>query len=258
MRGQFGKRPKAKEMTLGVREVSSTYGTTKNISFNAKVNESAPFLVESEAERLVAQVISIDPAFTTCLPQGIAVDLVAGTLLHTLAEREKAKKQNAEVSGDAIYTADFLAGLVSGARIAIEVKLDRFPGSVAYQQKLMAAKEILLRHGYDLWLVVIPANQRHPAWSNIALLAQAHLRKDLMPSAAVFQKVEAFLRHGSYMAKDLLLELNMGPNMLPSLIVFGLVTTDLLAGHLKGDTRVEASFGDLAHLNLIERLCQTS
>lgn len=258
MRGQFGKRPKAKEVMKGVRELSSTYGKTKNISFDAKVDENAPFLVESEAERLVSQAIGIDPEFTASVPQGVAVDLVTGTLLHTRDERDKAKKRHADVSGDAIYTADFSVNLASRACAAIEVKLDRFPGSEAYLQKLANAKEIFIQHGYELWLVVIPTNQTRPVWSNIPLLAQAKLRTDLKPSAAVIQKAEAFLANGSHRAKDLLLALGMGPNILPILIAFGLITADLLEGHLKGDTQVKAAFGDLTHLNLIRRLCQTS
>lgn len=258
MRGQFGKRTGVKDMATGVRHASSTFGKTANISFSTKVNDRAPFLVETEAERLVSQIISFAPDVIKCIPQGVAVDLITGTLLYTPEERQKAQRAHSNVDGDVIYSADFLIDLAHGRQVAIEVKLDSFPGSEAYQQKLVNAAAVLERYGCAFWRVVIPANQLMPIWSNVPLIAQAHLRTDLKPSEQVILSTQQALRHGPCAAREMLHALHMSANMLPVLVVNGIVGADLLDGHLKGDTRVESAQGDLSHLMLLQRLCLPS
>lgn len=254
MQYKYGKRFGLNSLRTGARHVSSTHGRTANFVSSARVNGKTPFMVESEAEQLVAQMLSFDPSVSEYRPQEISVDLVEGVLLYTPEQRKAASARYRDVVGPCIFTPDFVAALVNQAKRVIEVKLDSFPGDEEYEKKLQSAKSVLIRHGFEMVVAIIPADQRMPVWSNVPLIIQAYGRQDLRPSEDTFRKIEMAFDAGARVARDLTRPLGLDMKLMPSLIGSGVVSLDLLNDHIRGDAPVGAAAGDLSHLQLIDRL----
>ena len=254
MKSNYGRRGANVGLRVGSRLVSTTYGRTSNAVAASKSVDRRPFLVDSEGEQLVAQILDIDPGVVAFRAQGVTVDLVEGTLLQTVEQRNAARTKYRQVAGPCLYTVDYVADLTGSRQCALEVKLDKFVGDDDYHVKVNLARSILSRYGCDLWVVIIPGDQRCPVWTNIPLICQALLHRDLWPSSETLDEIDRLSAAGAVKARDFLRPLGLGPNMLPIMVASGALSADLLEGHLRGDSKVEAAHGDISHLQLIERL----
>lgn len=251
---KYGKRSAYKGLRPGARPVATTFGRTSNPVAAAKFADRQPFLADGPAEQLVAQMLDLDPEVVSFLPQGVAVDLVAGCLLYTREQRSAAAAKYKSLPGPCIYTGDYLVELSGARQRVLEVKLDSFPGDEVYQEKFQRAKLVLNRYGCELAKVIIPADERRPVWTTVPLVTQAFMHRALWPSAEVLEKIGVIAEAGASTARDYLRPLGLEVNMLPVLVASGALSTDLLSLPLQGGSPVEAAYGDLSHLQLIDRL----
>jgi hypothetical protein len=254
MKPNYGRRGVNSGLRVGTRLVATTYGRTSNPVAANKSEGRRPFLVESEGEQLVAQILEIDPEILAFRAQGVTVDLLEGTLLQTADQRNAARSKYRQVSGPCLYTADYVADISGARQRALEVKLDAFEPDEEYRAKLNLARPILSRYGCDLVVVIIPSDQRHAVWTNIPLICQAFMHRELWPSSETLGEIDRLSAAGAVTARDFLRPLALGPNMLPIMVASGALSADLLEGQLRGDSKVEAAHGDISHLQLIERL----
>lgn len=251
----FTPRPGVKSLDRGIRKVATTYGRAAFHTFAPKAH--GPMVVESASERLVSQILGLDPGVRSFEPQPFTVDLVQGEVLYTLEQKARARKR-AKVCGEhsSFYTPDFLVRWSLGARTALEVKVQGWEGDDASGQKLDLARAALSGHGIDFARLVVPSSWRHPLLTSIPLLHQAARRSDLRPDFRVMDQTERLAAHGARTLGDFCTGLGMDTRMAPVLIVFGALEVDLLAHELKGDTPAASACGDLDHLRLVEVLAQ--
>ena len=79
----YGRRGRLDAANTGIRHTASTYGKAK---FGTYIEKASGHLnVESDAERFVAHLLTIDPRVRTFQPQPFCVDLIDQRLLFTKA-----------------------------------------------------------------------------------------------------------------------------------------------------------------------------
>lgn len=249
----YGKR-KAQRDVPGSRRLGTTYGRTTHLVSSHKHAGRAPFHVESQAEQLIAQVLDLDPDVLAFTPQGFTVDLVAGTLLHTEDERKAARSRYKDRPGPSLYTPDFVRRLVGNTDEAIEVKLDSYTGDERYVEKLALATPIMVRHGRSFRVIVVPADQRHPVWTNVPLICQALMRQDLWPTPPIIERLVDLAGQGAQTSTEFMTPLGLNSSYLPHFMVAGALSADILAHAIRGSMPVTLAQGDLGHLQLLERL----
>jgi hypothetical protein len=210
--------------------------------------------LEGKAEQLVGQLLHIDPRVSHVCPQGITVDLVERTVLVTAQERKVAAAKHRGTPGASLYTVDFVVHFDCLSHLALEVKLDLHQGDDDYQEKLKDAAQVLSRFGYDFKILVIPADEQHPIWSNVPLVVQALSHRDLWPDDAAVHRIDDLQQGGARTGRDFVHALGLKMDHLPVLLASGALSHDLLGDQLKGNSLVAAAYGDLSHLQLIERL----
>lgn len=249
---KYGKRGGMKSVDTGTRLVARTFGKEALLSFSDKANGVHVF--ENDAERLVSKLLGFDPRVRRFLPQPFAVDLVEGRLLRTAEQRDAAVSKYASVKGPTLYTPDFYVEFADGRLLVLEVKLDRYQGSEADQVRFGRAKKVFTNYGHEFLHVVMPAELTHPLRSNIALLHQAALRKDMRPDDAVLFQVEDLARAGVCTLAEFAAGLGISVNLIPHLVVCGALSFDVIAHRLEGSAPMGAAHGSLEHLALMERL----
>ena len=249
----YGRRGKKQQLERGTREVSPTFGRTRTPISTRRFGKGSPYLVDGRAEQLAARILDIEPEVVSFRPQGVTVDLVEGRLLYTAEEVNAARSRYSGQKGPQLYTADFLTDLSSARQSAIEVKLDTYLGDDEYTEKLRLASHVLGRMGIEFYRVVFPEDPCHPVWSNVPLIRNAMYHKDLWPREQLTQQIEEIADRGIRTAAEFMRALGMEMKFLSVLIAAGALKADLLASHLKGDTHVEACYGDMEHLKLIGR-----
>lgn len=248
----YGRRAGFKRSDSGVRAVAPTYG---NRALTTRVEKGGgPVVIDNHAERLVALMLGFDPAVRSFKAQPFAVDLVEGRLLRTAEQRTEARRRYAKRKGASIYTPDFLAELSGGRALVIEVKLDAFLGDEDDENRFLQATEVLATYGHEFARVVIPADTRHPLRSNVALLHHAARRPDLQPDAHVVEQADELAAGGARTLADYVAGLNISANLTPFLIVYGVLSADLVAHRIEGRTPVVPAGGCLDHLALVGRL----
>jgi hypothetical protein len=201
-------------------------------------------------------MLGLDPRVRRVQAQPFAVDLVDGLLLRTTAQRDAARRKYAGRKGASIYTPDFYVERDDGKQIAVEVKLAGFAGSDADHDRLAQGTQVLKTFGYDHVQVVMPNNPHHPLRSNIGLLHAAAQRPDLLPADQVVARVTDVADRGATTLFDYARGLELSINLIPSLIVYGVLSMDVLGHHIEGRTLMKPAYGDLDHLALMERLLQ--
>jgi hypothetical protein len=250
---RFAARPGLKKLDIGIRQVSSTYG--KAVFLTHANKSTGTIAVESPAERLVSQLLSIDPTVRTFQAQPWTVDLLGQCLLRTPEEKQAARKR-ATASGypSRLYTPDFLVGWSLGTQTAVEVKTADFADDALYQQKLDCARSVLWRHGIEFARVVVPSYWRHPLLTNAPLLYQAAARRDLAPDVDVLDAVEALSAEGACTLGQFCIGLSMPMAMAPVLVAHGALCIDAWVHEMRHDTPASPAFGELDHLSLLGRL----
>lgn len=251
---QYGKRSSKAGLRTGARAVSLTYGRTAVFMSARKCQSGQPVLVEGLPEKLGGELLDLDPEVTNFLPQAVTVDLIAGVLLYTPAERKAALAKYQDLPSPRIYTVDFGVDLVGPRKRAVEVKADDFVGDDNYKLRLKQAEPILARYGWEFRLVVVPADARAPIWVNVPLLKQAALRRDLWPTEAMLLQINRLAAAGASTARDFLGPLGLSINHLPHMVVAGALRVDLLTHSMQGGTPVAVAHGDLTHLQLLQRM----
>lgn len=250
----YGNRGRLNGADRGVRRVAPTFGKVLHLTGSTKGPER--FAVESDAERLVVQLLTIDPRVQRLDPQPFQVDLIDGRVLYSHEEVLAAKAKHRGREGQKFYTPDFRVYWLDRPRSAIEVKLEGYEGTKDYQAVLALARDILEANGYHFARLVIPANPRHPLRGNLPLLSTAAGRKDLWPSPALLQRLDQLCEAGPTTAAQLCRALDLSPNLMPVLLASGAVRADLFSQPIFGAMPLEAAYGDLSHLILIHEVSQ--
>lgn len=245
----FGKRGLAHDVNLGVRRTASTFGKARFSTANAK---TGTVIVESDAERVVSHLFAIDPRISTFQPQPFTIDLQDECLLYTPEAVTAAKSKHGR--GAKFYTPDFLVDWVGDRLDTCEVKFEGFLGDEQYWAKIEQARPILEAYGYPLRTVVVPASGKHPIRINAPLLKQAvpHVEEYLTPE--LIARVTNCCANGEVSQSDLCRDLNLSPNLIPVLLVGGVLRADLAREPMCMAMKLAVAGGDLNHLYLFEEI----
>lgn len=245
----YGRRAKFKLGDTGVRQVAPTFGKVLHLTYSNKC--SGELVVESNAERLFAHMLTLDPRVITFRTQPFTVDLIDQRLLKTPDEVTVARKKHGQRVKPKFYTPDFEIIWKSEPRSVIEVKLEGYEGDQDFQTMLRLASSILEANGYRYARVVLPADPRHPLRNNLPLLKMAANRMDLWPNDCLVQRIETVCAPEPVALKELCNKLGLSPNLVPALLVSGCIAGNLTAHSLNGAMQLKAAYGDLGHLELI-------
>lgn len=251
----YGTRHGLKRASHGVRAVAPTFGKPAFLVGAPKLGGA--MLLESAAERVVTQLLHLDPDVKTVTPQPLTLDLIDGVVLYSPEAKQAARaRHKALARTTCFYTPDLLARPSMGVDTIIEVKSDAYRGDDAYENKLQMAKDILWRHGMQFVQVVVPSYWRHPLLSNVPLLHHASLRRDLVPEPGVFEQMQRLAEQGVGTLGAYCDGLGMGMRMAPVLVSCGALSVDILAHHLCTNTPATLAYGALDHLSAWRRLVE--
>lgn len=248
----YGVRSRRSAANAGVRLTARTYGKARIGTYAEKAE--GHITVESDAERLVAHMLCVDPRVRSFRQQPFTVDLVGERLLFTREELSEARRMRGGRAGEAEYTPDFATVQADGLQRAYEVKLQGFEGDGRYWAKVERAREIMEANCYPLSTVVVPANERHPVVVNVQLLKPAIERAREYLTPDIIDRVERYCELGPVLQRTLCAELQIPTGLIPPLLARGVLQADLAHNHICGALELTAAYGDLAHLCLIEEL----
>lgn len=251
---RYGRRSQKTHLNTGLRDVAPTFGTAAHFTAIGKVNQSRSFLPDGQPEALVAHALQLDPTIRGVKPQALTVDLVEQRLLFSRQERDEAKKKYLGRAGHSLYTPDFEAEVASSGLEAIEVKLEGHQGDDEYRAMLDDAAKILTNFGYRLSEVVITSDQTKAPWTTVPYLHQASLRRDLLPTGDLLDRIDVLAEKGARTGRDFIQGLEILPGHLYVLITSGALSADPLLGPIRGSTPMAPAHGDLSHLHLFDRL----
>lgn len=249
MKQSYGRRPLRHLLENGIRRVAPTYGKRSY----ATCSDKAGGLVapESQAERIVAHLLAIDPSVTGFKTQPFTVDIVARRILRTREEVAEARARHRYRHADVFYTPDFELQLSGTTREALEVKLESFEGDGHYQAMLTEARCVLRGFGYRLRKLVLPLNRTHPVYTNAAVLRLARHRREIEVTADLLAKVERAHMEGATSLRNYCAALGLGMPLMPQLFVQGALSADLLSVPINGHMEAVPAYGSLDHLNLL-------
>jgi hypothetical protein len=199
-------------------------------------------------------MLTLDPRVKAFQTQPFTVDLIDEKILRLNEEVSEARKKHSKRAGPLFYTPDFAIDWIQLTRSALEVKLEGFEGDEEYQKKLQLGASILTAHGYRFSVAVIPRDTRHPYYSSLVLLKQAAGRPELWPDEQQLQKIAQLCSAGPLNLKELCKELGTSPSLVPAMLVSGSVSADISLHHITGSMLLSAAYGDLSHLELIEKV----
>lgn len=248
----YGVRSRRAVSTAGIRQTARTYGKARIGTYAAKADGN--ITVESDAERLTAHILRIDPRVRSFKQQPFTVDLVGERLLFTRAEVSEARRGRGGHRGAVEYTPDFATVQAEGLQRAYEVKLKGYEGDSAYWAKVERAKAIMDAYCYPLSTVVVPTDERHPILVNVQLLKPVLTRAQAYLNSEIIDRVEQYCESGPVLQRDLCGDLQIPTSLIPPLLVTGVLQADLAHQHICGSLQLSAAYGDLDHLCLIENL----
>lgn len=239
-------------MNVGVRLTARTYGKARIGTYAEKAD--GHITVDSDAERLVAHILSVDPRVRSFKPQPFTVDLVGERLLFTREEVSEARRMRGCRTGDVEYTPDFATVQANGLLRAYEVKLQGYEGDDRYWKKIERAREIMEAYCYPLSTVVVPADERHPVIVNAQLLKPAIARAHQYLTPDIINQVEHYCESGPVLQRALCADLQIQTGLIPPLLATGVLQADVAHHHISAALELSAAYGDLGHLCLIEEL----
>lgn len=244
-------RPGLKSVDRGARKVASSFGRAAFLSHGAKA--AGLHAVEGHAERLVSNLLSLDPRVRGYRPQPVTVDITESRLIRSTEERSLARAGHKKRgTAPVFYTPDFLSEWLHRPSCVLEVKSDEYPGDTEYDEKLDIARHVLWSHGLDFMKVVVPGDALHPVQVNVPLLYQASLRTDLRPTGATVTLVDELEHDGACTLGEFCRGLGMDMRMAPVLISFGALQVEVTKHALKADTPARSANGCLDHLCVLE------
>ncbi|WP_250519860.1 hypothetical protein [Caballeronia sp. NCTM1] len=248
----YGVRSRRGTANAGIRPTARTYGKARIGTYAEKAD--GHITVESDPERLVSHLLSIDPRVRSFKPQPFTVDLVFERMLFTAEDRTEAREARGGRDGAVEYTPDFAVVQSNGLQAAYEVKLEGFEGDSQYWAKLERAQFIMEANCYPLATVVVPADERHPVLVNAQLLKSAASRAAAYLTPDIIERVECYCEAGSVLQRALCEDLQITPSFIPLLLVTGVLRADLAHHHICSKLELSLAYGDLSHLCLIEEL----
>ena len=248
----YGTRGRLSGADSGIRRVAPSFGKVLHLTSSDKAGDR--FAVESDAERLVSHLLTVDPRVRRFEPQPFTVDLVDGRILRSREAVAEARHKHRQRTGWRFYTPDFGFEHAAMPRAAAEVKLEGYEGDADYQAALGRAEEVLDAAGYRFARMVVPADAKHPLRANLQLLKMAKRRPDLQPDAQQQQRIEAACGHEAVTLSALCSVLSIAPGAVPAWLMCGAVRSDVVRQPICGSMMLEAAFGDLSHLHLLEEL----
>lgn len=248
----YGVRIRRIAANSGVRLTARTYGKARIGTYAEKA--AGHITVDSEAERLVAHILSVDPRVRSFKQQPFTVDLVGERLLFTREEVSEARRMRGGRAGDVEYTPDFATVQVDGLQRAYEVKRQGYEGDEWYWAKIERAKEIMAAYCYPLSTVVVPADERHPVVVNAQLLKPAIARAHEYLTPDILDRVERYCESGPVLQRALCADLQIPTGLIPPMLATGVLQADVAHHHIGATLELSAAYGDLGHLCLIEEL----
>lgn len=248
----YGIRSKRTAQNAGVRQTARTYGRARIGTYAEKAG--GHITVDSEAERLVAHILCVDPRVRSFKPQPFTVDLVGERLLFTREEVTEARKMRIGRSGDMEYTPDFSTVQLDGLQRAYEVKLQGYEGDDKYWAKIERARKIMDAYCFPLSTVIVPADERHPIIVNAQLLKPAISRVRTCLTSDIIDRVESYCESGPVLLRALSDDLQISTNLIPPLLATGALQADVAHCYIGATLELSAAYGDLSHLFLIEEL----
>lgn len=251
-RPSYGVRSRRTVADAGVRLTARTYGKARIGTYAEKAD--GHITVDSDAERLVAHILSVDPRVRSFKPQPFTVDLVTERLLFTREEIAEARRMRGSRRGDAEYTPDFATVHVDGLQQAHEVKLEGYEGDAEYWAKVEHAREIMAAYCYPLSTLVVPADERHPVLVNVQLLKPAIGRAHEYLTPEFIDRVERYCESGPVSQRALCTDLQIPAGLIPPLLATGVLQADVAHHHICATLELSAGYGDLGHLCLIGEL----
>jgi hypothetical protein len=248
----YGVRSRRIAANAGVRLTARTYGKARIGTYAEKA--AGYITVDSDSERMVAHILSVDPRVRSFKQQPFTVDLVGERLLFTREEVSEARKMRGGRTGDVEYTPDFATVQLDGLQCAYEVKVQGYEGDERYWAKVERAQEIMEAYCYPLYTVVVPANERHPVVVNAQLLKPAIARAHEYLTPDLVDRVECYCESGPVVQRVLCADLQIPTGLIPPLLATGVLQADVAHYHICATLELSAGYGDLSHLCLIEEL----
>jgi hypothetical protein len=251
----YGKRGGLQAFDRGSRKVSHAFGKETVLTHGLKANGG--IALESDSERMVAHMFNLDPSVKSYSAQPFVLELTMGSLARSDEEKNELRARAKRHGSQAVfYTPDFMLHWTSGIQAAVEVKLDRFQGDEQYQRKLKLAGDILRGHGIEFMKLVTPSNWRHPLRTNLPLLHQANMRRDIWPQPEIGDRIQELHAAGAKTMGDYLGGTGLDARMSPLLLVSGHLEANVVDHALCFATPASPAFGDLSHLQLVGRVAQ--
>lgn len=248
----YGIRSRRNAVNAGVRLTARTYGKARIGTYAEKAD--GHITVDSDAERLVAHILSVDPRVRAFKPQPFTVDLVTERVLFTRDELSEVRRMRGGRIGDVEYTPDFATVQTDGLQRAYEVKLQGYEGDDRYWAKVERARKIMEAYCYPLTTIVVPADERHPVIVNAQLLKPAIARVNAYLTSNIIEQVERYCEAGPVLQRDLCADLQLSTGLIPLLLATGVLQADVTHHHICATLKLSAAYGDLAHLCMIEEL----
>lgn len=246
----YGRRGRLNSANTGIRHTASTYGKAKLGTYSEKAD--GHLIAESEPERFVAHLLTIDPRVRSFQPQPFCVDLIDQRLLLTREAVHAAYHRHRDVPGPKFYTADFSIDWQEGLHNAVEVKAEGFEGDDVYWDKVERARPILAANGHPLRTLVLPANTAHPIRMNSRMLKQGTHQVRAYLTDELVERVTRRCESGPVLLRALCSDLALLPGLIPVLLVSGVLSADLAHHIICGALELSLAYGDLDHLCLLE------
>ena len=251
-RVSYGSREHLEGIDSGVRKVAPSFGKPLFLTYSQKCGGAVA--VESNAERFIAHILTLDPGVLSFQTQPFTVDLIDRRIYRTASSVAEARARHKGRDGQKFYTPDF--GLIwhSSGRAAIEVKLEGYEGDSKYLQRMALGRDVIEASGMEFIHIVWPRDPRNPLKANVPLLIKAMRRVDLWPSAELVAAVESTLDSRPTTVRQLCSALSLTPDLIPTLLVSGVLAANVSEQPINGEMRVTPGYGDLGSLALLRRL----
>lgn len=249
----YGKRRSLSSIDTGVRPVAPTYGRRAFLSYSQ--HSQATYASESQAERLVACMLDIDPDVASYRHQQLSVDLFERRLLNSNVERKAVLQKYREMGRQhAIYTPDFLIHQSHRASTVLEVKLEGFEGDKRYRQKLAEARCVLNSNGYDFRTLVFPIGWNHPLRHNIPLLHSSACLRNCRLNGEQLSILERLSGDDGATLLEICAALEISASHIPALVQQGILQMDWVLQRFNADTHLHWAAGDLEHMSVWKEL----
>lgn len=253
MQNSYGKRRGQEAVNTGIRPIAPTYGRASFLSYSHRSGYT--HATESANERLVSQMLDIDPSFKSHQAQPFTVDVLEQRLIHARAERNKLsatrKKDLGDEARNTLYTPDFLANRSDAPLLVLEVKLEGWEGNEEYANKLCIARRVLAANGYEFQKITVPSLWSHPLRHNVPLLHMAKASSPIVLSEEQLLLLEKAGAASGITQADACHLLQLQPAHIPALVVQGVLRLDISNTRFHNDTILTLAHGDLQHLQLL-------